>query len=179
MTIEDDIVSVILDDTRKTLNSGETRHQGVELTLMARWSERWSSSFAWSHSRQEYKDFSYICGTATCNFAGNDIPRAPDDMGNATLAYAAPDGGWRVELEWEYLGRYYTDETNTRDYGGHDLFNLRGQYRLSDTVEFYARVQNLADHRYSTYTSNQVGSPELEYRPGQPRTATVGVRLSF
>lgn len=179
MTIEDDIVSVILDDTRKTLNSGETRHQGVELTLMARWSERWSSSFAWSHSRQEYKDFRYICGTATCNFAGNDIPRAPSDMGNATLAYAAPDGGWRVELEWEYLGRYYTDETNTRDYGGHDLFNLRGQYRLSDTLELYARMQNLADRRYSTYTSNQVGSPELEYRPGQPRTATVGVHLSF
>ena len=179
MTIEDDIVSLITDNTRKTLNSGETRHRGVELTLQAQWSAHWSSTLAFSHSQQEYQDFSYICGAATCNHGGNDIPRAPDTMGNATLAYAAAENLWRVELEWEYLGSYFTDETNTRDYGGHQLFNLRGQYRLSDTLELYARLQNLADRRYSTYTSNQVGVPDLEYRPGQPRTGTVGVRFRF
>jgi len=179
MTIEDDIVSVITDDTRKTLNSGETRHRGVEVTLMAQWSQGWSSTIAFSHSQQEYKDFSYICGNATCNFAGNDIPRAPETMGNATLAYSAADDIWRAELEWEYLGRYYTDETNTREYGGHSLLNLRGKYQLSDTLELYGRLQNLTDRRYSSYTSNQVGVPDLEYRPGQPRTATVGIRLVF
>src|SRR5690606_41032440 len=43
MTIEDDIVSVIVDNTRKTLNSGETRHRGVELTLQAQWSAHCTS----------------------------------------------------------------------------------------------------------------------------------------
>ncbi len=176
MTIEDDIVSLIVDGTRKTLNSGETRHRGAELTLRAQWSPAWSASLAVSHSRQEYRDFSYICGSATCNFAGNDLPRAPDTMANATLARSGADGRWRLELEWEYLGSYYTDETNTRTYGGHQLLHLRGQYRLSDTLELYGRVHNLADRRHSTYTSNQVGSADLEYRPGQRRTATLGVR---
>ena len=178
MAVEDDIVSLIADNTRMTVNSGETRHRGVELTLVAHWNDRWSSTLAVSHSEQIYRDFSYICGTATCNFAGNDIPRAPHNLANATLAWA-PHHRWRLEMEGGYLGNYYTDETNTRKYGGHALLNLRGQYQLSEGVALYGRLQNLGDRRYSTYTSNQVGVSELEYRPGQPRTATVGVRVRF
>lgn len=179
MVIEDDIVSLIVDDTRKTVNSGETRHKGVELTLQAHWAERWVGALAVSHSQQHYKDFAYICATATCNFAGNDLPRAADNMANASVSYRAAEDAWRLELEWEYLGPYFTDETNSHRYGGHQLLNLRGQYRVSNTLMLFARLQNLTDRRYSTYTSNQVGVADLEYRPGQPRTATVGVRLQY
>src|SRR5690606_35272749 len=35
MVVEDDIVSLISDGTRVTVNSGESRHRGVELTLEA------------------------------------------------------------------------------------------------------------------------------------------------
>ena len=179
MTVEDDIVNLISDGTRKTLNAGETRHRGIELSLNARWAERWSAALAFSHSRQDYRDFSYICGAATCNFAGNDLPRAPRNLGNATLAYGAPDDPWGLELEWEYLGSYYTDELNSQEYGGHGLVNLRGHRRLTEGVEVYARLRNLTDRTHATYVSNQVGVADLEYRPGQPRTLTVGVRVGF
>ena len=177
MTVEDDLVSLISDGTRLTVNSGETRHRGAELTLQAHFTERWSAALAWSHSRHDYRDFAYICGTATCNYGGSDLPRAPQDVGNATLAYSGTDQRWRLELEWEYLGRYYTDEANSQRYGGHELFHLRGHYRLTEQWELFSRVHNLTDQRYATYVSNQVGVSELEYRPGQPRTATVGVRF--
>ncbi|MCK9562935.1 MAG: TonB-dependent receptor, partial [Bacteroidales bacterium] len=177
MVVEDDIVSLISDGTRMTVNSGESRHRGVELTLEAHLSERWQAALAWSHSRQDYRDFSTVCGSVTCRFDGNDIPRAPRDMGNATLAYQALDQRWRVELEWSHLGRYYTDEANSQRYGGHDLLSLRGQFRLNENCELYGRIHNLTDRRHATYVSNQVGAPALDYRPGQPRTATVGVRM--
>ncbi|MCK9469157.1 MAG: TonB-dependent receptor [Porticoccaceae bacterium] len=177
MVVEDDIVSLISDGTRMTVNSGESRHKGVELTLEAHLSEHWHASLAWSHSRQDYRDFSTVCGSATCRFDGNAIPRAPRDMGNASLAYQAPDERWRVELEWSHLGRYYTDEANSQRYGGHNLVALRGQYRLNKNCELYGRIHNLTDRRHATYVSNQVGATALDYRPGQPRTATVGVRV--
>lgn len=177
MEVEDDIVNLIVDNTRKTVNSGETRHRGIELTLQTYWSERWSAVLAWSYSQQDYRDFTYVCGSATCNFAGNDLPRAPENIGNATLAYTPPDDRWRLELEWEYLGSYYTDEANSQSYGGHDLLNLRGHYRINEQWELYARLQNLTDRHYATYVSNQVDTPDLEYRPGQPRTMTLGLRV--
>lgn len=177
MTVEDDIVSLITDGTRRTVNSGETRHRGAELTLQAHFSEHWSAALAWSASEHEYRDFADICGTATCDFSGNALPRAPQDVGNVNVAYTGTDNRWRVELEWEYLGRYYTDEANSQRYGGHDLFNLRGHYHLNERWELFGRVHNLTDRHYATYVSNAVTSPDLEYRPGQPRTATVGVRF--
>ena len=83
------------------------------------------------------------------------------------------------EAEWEHLGSYYTDETNTSEYGGHNLFNLRANYDHSDDVSFFARIMNLTDRRYSTYTSNQVGDPDISYRPGNPMTGTVGIKVSM
>lgn len=177
MTVEDDIVSLIADGTRRTVNSGETRHRGAELTLQAHFSAHWSAALAWSYSEHEYRDFAAVCGTATCDFSGNALPRAPRDVGNLNVAYTGTHNRWRLELEWEYLGRYYTDEINSQRYSGHDLWNLRGHYRLNDQWELFGRVHNLTDRRYATYVSNAVTSPELEYRPGQPRTATVGVRF--
>lgn len=177
MIVEDDIVSLISDGTRMTVNSGKSRHGGIELTVEAHFFDGWQAAVALSHSRQQYRDFAAVCGSDTCHFDGNDIPRAPRDMGNATLAYQAPDQRWRLELEWSHLGRYYTDEANSHSYGGHNLLTLRGQLRLNQHCELYARLHNLTDRRYATYVSNQVGASTLDYRPGQPRTATMGVRL--
>lgn len=177
MVVEDDIVSLISDGTRVTVNSGESRHRGVELTLEAHLTETVHAALAWSHSRQDYRDFAAVCGNVTCRFDGNAIPRAPRNIGNATLAYMPTHERWRVELEWSHLGGYYTDEANDQRYGGHDLMSLRAQYRLNGNCELYGRIHNLTDRRHATYVSNQVGASTLEYRPGQPRTATVGVRI--
>src|SRR5690606_1621647 len=37
MSVDNDIVSLIANGTRKTVNAGETRHRGVEVSLLARW----------------------------------------------------------------------------------------------------------------------------------------------
>ena len=70
-------------------------------------------------------------------------------------------------------------KTNNQSYGGHNLTNLLASLPLNRQFEVYGRVLNLTDRIYSTYTRNQVGSDDIAYRPGQPRTFVLGMRYQF
>ena len=182
MDISDDIVSVVNGFERNVYNAGETEHQGIELSINGAITEEFSYAAGFTKTRQTYKNFSYTCCFPTQNIdvSDNDIGKAPDTIGNVVLVYTPVIfTGLRLEVEWEHLGDYYTDETNTADYGGHDLYNFRVNYVLGNGLELYGRVQNIGDKRYSTYTSNQVGDPDISYRPGNPRSAYAGFRYTF
>ncbi len=190
MTVKDDIVTYIDGSDRKTVNAGETSHDGIEVSLKGDITDEFSYAAAFTYTKQKYDDFQYLyqCFSAACggfaretrNFEGFDVGKAPETIGNLTVSYyptVLPKASF--EAEWEHLGSYYTDETNTSEYGGHNLFNLRANYDHSDDVSFFARIMNLTDRRYSTYTSNQVGDPDISYRPGNPMTGTVGIKVSM
>ncbi len=182
MIVKDDIVSYIDSSDRKITNAGKTKHQGIELSLNGDLTEEWSFKTSFSYSRQKYEDFTAIYGypATEINYAGNYIGKAPRTMGNFALEYFPLSfSNTHFEFEWEHLGDYYTDETNTSKYAGHNLFNLRVNHQLSRKVELYGRIQNIADKRYSVYTSNQVGSSDIQYRPGLPRTFFMGLRARF
>ncbi|ROS05312.1 outer membrane receptor protein involved in Fe transport [Sinobacterium caligoides] len=190
MQIENDIVSYVDGSERKTTNAGETEHRGIELGVDWKISSQWQLGSSLTYTKQKYKDYSYIYGhfSPTChcyvkenlNFSGNDIGKAPKDLANVRLAYRPKQlDSLKLELEWAHVGEYFTDETNTHSYAGHDLLNLRANYQASDSLSVYLRALNLADKRYSTYTSNQVGSDEIAYRPGLPRTLYVGFNYAF
>ncbi len=183
MTVEDDIVSVINDGNRNAVNAGETRHQGIEIGLDYWFGEALLIGLSYTRTDQTYEDFSYTYFSRACfcqqeiNFAGNDVARAPESLTNIRIAYRPGFvEGFRVELEWGVVGDYFTDQTNTQTYDGHDVLNLRMNYEINDDLSVYARVANITDELYSTYTSNQVNDPDLSYRPGRPRSGFVGVR---
>ena len=186
----DDIVSVNNSDSdRVSLNAGETTHQGIELSLAGNLSEEFSFATSGSYTEQTYDDFAYLFSCFTCtpvvrnqeiNFSGNDVGKAPKTLANISLKYEPISiSKLFIEIELEHVGDYYTDETNENDYSGHELINLRSQFEVNDQVQLYARLQNLTDKRYSTYTSNQVGDSYLSYRPGTPLSAFAGVRARF
>ncbi|MEZ5813513.1 MAG: TonB-dependent receptor [Alphaproteobacteria bacterium] len=184
MIVKDDIVSYIdtVSGDRKVTNAGETEHQGIEIALDGDITPEWGFRTAWSFSNQEYKDFTALYGfpTTQINYAGKDVGKAPRTLGNAAIQYRPSYlKDTTFEAEWEHVGEYYTDETNTQDYPGHNLFNLRASHDLTESVQLYGRVMNVTDKLYSTYTSNQVGDPDIEYRPGLPRTFYAGIRAKF
>ena len=185
-----DIVSVVnSDDDRVSLNAGKSIHQGIELSLSGDLSQDFSFSTALSVSEQTYGKFEYLYSCFSCdpkvinqvlNFDGNYVGKAPASLANIALRYEPVKVyGLMVELELEHVGEYYTDETNTNEYSGHQVVNLRSNYQVSAQLQIYGRLQNLANERYSTYTSNQVGSDEIEYRPGAPLSLFAGLRFSF
>ncbi|MEM9100990.1 MAG: TonB-dependent receptor [Pseudomonadota bacterium] len=193
MKKNDDIVSFIDGEDRKVTNAGETQHEGIEVGLDFMASEEWQVALAWTRTHQTYESYSYVfqcfspvCGAngrpiiETRDFAGFDIGIAPETLGNLTLVYTPKY--WQalqLEVEWEHVGAYFTDETNTQSYDGHELVNLRVNYDVSPSTRLMIRVTNLADEKYSTYTSNQVGDPDISYRPGLPRSFFAGVTFDF
>lgn len=184
MIVRDDIVTFIDNDSgdRKVTNAGETEHQGIEVGLNGNVTDEWGFRTAWTLNNQEYKDFTAVYGfpSQEINYAGNDVGKAPETLGNFAVQYS-PNylPGTKFEVEWEHVGDYFTDETNTLSYGGHDLFNIRANHRINERVEVYGRVLNVTDKLYSTYTSSQVNDPDIQYRPGLPRTFYVGVKATF
>lgn len=184
MIVKDDIVSYIdtISGDRKVTNAGETEHQGIEIGLNGDITKEWGFRTAWSFNNQEYKDYTALFGfpTTQINYSGNDVGKSPNTIGNLAIQYRPSYiPNTQLEIEWEHVGEYYTDETNTQEYSGHDLINLRASHDINDKVELYGRVMNIADKLYSTYTSNQVGSSNIQYRPGLPRTFYFGVKAKF
>ena len=188
--IEDDIVSIIDGSDRKTINAGETEHQGIELSVHGDLADEWKLLTALSYSQHEYKDFEYIfsCFPPACvppvretrNFSGFDVGKAPETLGNVALQYLPKHvPGALIEVEYEHVGEYYTDETNTKTYDGHDLINLRTHYMINATWDIGFRVMNVTDELYSTYTSNQVGRDDITYRPGLPRSYFLNLNVRW
>lgn len=184
MIVRDDIVSIVDLSDHKVQNAGKTKHQGIELGLNSDITSQWSFRTSWTYTNQEYEEFKAIVGggghASTTSYNGFDIGKAPEILGNLAITYK-PNfiKGLVIEAEWEHLGEYFTDETNTAKYGGHNLFNLRANYELSERIELYGRILNIGDKLYSTYTSNQVGDSDILYRPGIPRTFYFGLRTKF
>ncbi|MCH8536781.1 MAG: TonB-dependent receptor [Alkalimonas sp.] len=190
LQIKDDVVTYIDGHTRKVTNAGHTSHRGIEwmtqwqLTEAVRWNL--SGTITW----QKYRDFQYLfsCFPPAClppvsetrNFAGFDVGKAPRQLWQSSLSYqpTGTDALW-LELEWQQVGRYFTDETNTNTYTGHDLFHLRLRYELSAQWQLAVRLMNLTDKNYSSYTSNQVGSTAIDYRPGMPRSVFASLSWQF
>lgn len=184
MEIKDDIVSYIdnASNDRKVTNAGKTLHQGIEVGFSKRMSSEWSVSSALSYSKHTYEDFTALVGfpAQAINYEGNRVAKAPRSLANLSVTYFP---SWladlSIETELDHIGHYYTDETNTQSYNGHNIINLRTHYAIDDQCMLSARVTNLANKRYSTYTSNRVGSDDIQYRPGLPRAVYVQLEASF
>ena len=190
MTVKDDIVGYIDGNDRKTTNAGKTLHQGVELGLDVQLTTEFSVQLSWTATDQEYRSYSYIysCYPPACippvnetrDYAGFKVGRAPEEFGSISLHYSsALLPGFSAEAEWEDLGKYYVDETNTDRYKGHDLLNLRAEYQAADNWKVYGRVMNVADAHYASNASLNVGSTDVQYTPGLPRTWYLGLSVSF
>ena len=180
LTKRNDIISVSDNNTRKTFNAGKTSHQGVEVEFAYKLTNQVAFALALSRAEHEYVDFSYLSRGNTVNVSGNDIGKAPKNLGNLKLNYKPI---WLDKSQWQFevlhVGKYFTDETNRFTYNGHNLANLRFNYLVNAEFSIYARVMNIADKRYSSYTSTAVLGDEIDYRPGMRRTLFSGFDLSF
>ena len=144
MIVKDDIVSYIDSSDRKITNAGKTRHQGIELSLNGDINEEWSFKTSFSYSRQKYQDFTAIYGypSTEINYAGNYIVKHQEQWVILlwNIFHYRLDNT-HFEFECEHLGDYYTDETNSSKYAGHNLFNLRVNHQLNNKVELYGRFE--------------------------------------
>ncbi|MEO5345769.1 MAG: TonB-dependent receptor [Magnetococcus sp. YQC-9] len=178
MTKQDDILSYLdpVDQVSKVTNAGETTHRGIEVGLGRALGEDWRLDAAFSYAKHS---FAHWRESATKVFDGKEMDKAPRVVGRTTLQYA-PDQGRKgqASLEWVSLGNYWLDPANTTKYSGHDLFNLRGGYPLTENLEWFGSVTNLLDKRYAETGALSFGGNPL-YAPGMPRQLFTGLQVKW
>lgn len=176
LTKRDDIISFTnTDDTRETLNAGKTLHRGIEVGLGVAITSRLQLDAALSYAKHTFEDWSPKPGVV---YDGNEITQAPRLLANLSIRYMAIAlNGGAIELNWDKIGSYWENDANSNKYEGHDVFNLLVNYPVSNSLEFYARLNNITDERYATGASFSSRGEELT--PGLPRTLYAGMNYKF
>lgn len=156
--------------------NGKTRHSGVEASFTADLTEWLSVSGDGTLTRHTY-DFSLDEGSPANNITeGDRVDTAPDTLATFRVT-TRPSDNSTLELEWRHVGNYFTNPGNTQEYPGHDVFVLRGDYLLTQTLKLQGRIDNLFDRRYADRADFAFGNER--YFPGRPRTLFLGVSADF
>ncbi|SFF94944.1 Outer membrane receptor proteins, mostly Fe transport [Duganella sp. CF458] len=182
LTGRDTIVSyTVSPGSSENRNAGRTRSQGVELGLNYD-GKLVDARFGTAIARHRYDSYRL---SSTQDFSGNDMPQAPRDMTTAEIAYK-PMAGARVALEVVHQGRYWMNNANTVEYGGHTLLNLRGAYRLGNGWEVWMQVRNVGDRHYADSASSSysgsgsyVPNTQNQYTQGSPRSVAMGLTYTY
>lgn len=177
MQKKDDLVSYTdpVTSQRTVMNAGKTSHQGIELALGLAMSSDWRIDTSLSRAKHTYEKW-LVSGVA--DYSGKEMESAPRTLANTRLSWqpALLNGG-RMQLEWIKVGSYWRDQANTGRYNGHDLLNLRGNYRFSKQLEAYASISNLTDRRYAETAAGTGAAPD--YTIGLPRSFVVGMQARW
>ena len=165
---------IITNSSRENLNSNHTKHRGLEFAMGYDLSNSLSIHGVYNLASHTYEN-SQISGGV--DIQGNDVDTAPNTFGNLRLQWQ-PNDALLAEIEVVNMGEYYTNPENTADYEGHNLMNLRVQYKQSDQLSFSLNILNVFDTQYAeradwtTFTGDR-------YFPGEPARAYLGATWSF
>lgn len=163
---------IFLDTNRANVDNGKTAHTGLDFSFHWQINNQTSLTAAWTYAKHTYENNPALSSSA---LAGNDIDTAPRTMGSAQFNWQ-PSTHFSAELEWLHLGRYYTNPENTVKYPGHDLVNLRFEYKINDDLTTFLRLTNLTDTDYAERADYAFGSER--YFVGEPLGAYLGIRIT-
>ena len=153
------------------VSDAETTHDGVEASLVQPLGDRLTVSASVTWAVHEYAFADATEGIAP----GNRVDTAPEWLWNVRAVWE-PTFDSQIEAEWIHVDEYFADAANTARYEGHDLLNLRARYTLRPGLDVFSSIRNVLDDRYAERADYAFGN--YRYFPGEPRSVSVGVRLS-
>jgi iron complex outermembrane receptor protein len=154
-----------------TITDTRTNHRGVEAEFETPLLTGVSVSGWVSYADHTY-DFDSPAGGIV---SGARIESAPEWTGALRLLWR-PTDATEVELGWSHVGSYITEASGAHEYPGHDVFSLRGGWRLNANAEMFASVRNLTNTDYAERADFAFGNDR--YFPGEDRSFSLGVRIS-
>lgn len=170
----DELVSVRQPDgTSLSKNAGKTLHQGVELSI--HYSPLKEVFFQLGGTGAQHKYLRFIDGKN--DVSGNTMAGAPPYLFNSKVTYKPHYlKGFRISLEWQGLGKYYTDPENKFTYNGFNLFNARAGYAHKG-FEVWANLLNFTNRVYATVVGYSYGANR--YTAGQLLRFQAGIGYHF
>ena len=171
---KNEIVSVRLPDgTYQNQNAGVTSHKGIELNI--KYSPVNDITFRIGGTVAKHKYVNYV--QQGKNFSGNEMAQSPSYIMNGEIIYKPGYlKGFRIGVECQSLGSYFTDPQNTSRYKGFAVLNARAGY-IYKSFETWINCINLTNNNYAvTVEKSAYGT---SYRPGQLQTINIGVAYHF
>jgi iron complex outermembrane recepter protein len=163
---------IFRDSNGFNVSDGRTNHEGVEYEFNWQPLDTLSLALAGTYAKHTYDFYHSVEGGETI-VAGRDIDTAPRHINTARLNWEFLPAA-NAELEWQSVGRYFVDASNTHDYGGHDLLNLRVAWNPSESWTTSLRLDNVTDRAYADRADFAFGN--YRYFPGRGRALFVEVR---
>ncbi len=163
----------LADGTYQNQNTGATTHKGIELEIKYAPVKDLTFRIGGTVAKHEYVD--YI--QQGKNFSGNEMAQSPSYIMNGEITFKPHIlKGFRIGIETESLGSYFTDPQNTSKYNGFIVFNGRMGYTFKH-FETWVNWINMGNKNYAvTVEKSAYGT---SYRPGQLSTASIGVAYHF
>jgi outer membrane receptor protein involved in Fe transport len=168
-------------DAGTTESSRPSRRQGVELTANWRPSSAWEIDSDVSLSRSRFSD---------SDPAGNRIPGAMERVVTVGATYGS--GPWTLGARVRHFGPHALIEDNSIRAAGSTLTNVKLAYRLNKSAELSLDVFNVFNRQANdieyAYGSRLPGEAPFvdgvtpattHFHPSSPRTARVGLKVSF
>ncbi|MEA3290445.1 MAG: TonB-dependent receptor [Campylobacterota bacterium] len=177
-------------------NVGDMRSRGFELSINSNKSKTFSYDLAYTYLQAKFTKYTISQQTGglttwtgaddtfdtNVDLSGNYVPRTPKHMINLAMNYKVNDK-LTISPEANYKGSYYADEANKFKMGGYTIFNLKGQYKYSESLEFFARVSNLFDKNYYEFanvsSATEATMENATIRVGEARAYYAGLRYKF
>lgn len=186
-----------LQNTGYFRNVGETRRQGIELTLNGT-IQRLDWFLNYTFLDAEFRD-PFVASNPNNPAAddngevqvepGDRLPNTPRNLFKLGGNYHITDN---LDLGGSLLYRSHAffagDPSNdSAPVSGYAVVNLRTNYQVSENVSFFARLNNVFDHDYSTFgtfgEADEVLGDDYDnprfLSPGPPRAVFVGTRVRF
>lgn len=160
------------------VNDGRTRHVGGEAEISAPLAFGLRIDGNVSYGRHSYRFARPVLSLPQASESiafGGDVDTAPRWIAGLRAHWAPEGAPASLEAEWLHLGAYFMDAANSTVYPGHDIFNLRGEWAISNRVSTTFAVRNLFDVLYAERGDFAFGTER--YFPGEGRVATFGLRI--
>lgn len=179
-------------------NVGDMRSRGFELALSSNKKEMVSFDLAYTYLDATFTSYS-LSQQLTVNTArygqlsnarfqrvdlsGNTVPRTSRHTVNLRVDYR-PTSKITISPELTARSSYYADEVNANEQAGYEVVNLRAEYRYSESLEFFAKVENLLDKDYYQFvniSSSALATMEesATIRVAPPAAYYAGLRYKF
>ncbi|WP_302069606.1 TonB-dependent receptor [Fulvimonas sp. R45] len=168
-------------------NLGDTRRQGMELSLDGELAPGWRLRASYTRLQARFESAFAACADRTCAPpgvrvpAGTRIPGVPASYGSLQLGHGG-DTGWREGLTLAGFGAVTVDDTGSARAPGGLRIDLDAGYafRLGADARLLltARLDNVADRRLvDAVVVNDANGRYYEPAPG--RSLMLGARLTF
>jgi outer membrane receptor protein involved in Fe transport len=154
-------------------NVGKTSHKGFELNVKYQPISEVTFRIGGTVARHRYINYS-VSGKS---LSGNDMGQSPAFIANGELTYKpACLKNFRITVECQSMGRYFTDPQNTQTYDGFTVFNARMGYEFK-RFETWVNAINFTNKNYAVTVEKSVYG--TSYRPGQLSTINIGFAYHF